>query len=265
MTAQGGALYAEERRMAIADEARNAGRVRVADLAERFDVAPETIRRDLDVLVSDGLLKRVHGGAIATTFEAGEAALSAREIENPEAKRAIAAAALAYVPAKGGTIILDAGSSTGALATALVQQQPCPTGLSVVTNSVSAVSTLTAVDQHAVFMLGGAVRAVTGCVVGPTTLEMLGRVRVDVAFLGTNGITAAYGLTTPDSAEASVKRAMVAAARLRVALADHTKFGHDFFISFAALKDLDVLITDAKPTGSLASALSDNEIEVVVA
>lgn len=257
-------MYAEERRTAIADEARNAGRVRVADLAERFDVAPETIRRDLDVLESDGVLKRVHGGAIAITFEAQEAALAAREVENPEAKRAIAAAALAYVPTQGGTIILDAGSTTGALAAALVQQ-PGPTGLSVVTNSVSAVSTLTTVDQHTVFMLGGVVRAVTGCVVGPTTLEMLGRVRVDVAFLGTNGISAGYGLTTPDAVEASVKRAMVAAARLRVVLTDHTKFGHDFFISFASLKDLDVLITDAKPTGSLASALSDNEIEVVVA
>ncbi|SDB81085.1 transcriptional regulator, DeoR family [Raineyella antarctica] len=259
-------MYAEERRAAIVDAARNAGRVRVADLAEQFAVAPETIRRDLDVLEGEGALRRVHGGAIPLDgFEAHEAALPDREVENAEAKRAIAAAALTYVPASDGTIVLDAGSTTGALASALVQQPRAYSGLSVVTNSVPAALALTAVEQHTVLMLGGTVRAVTQATVGPTTLELLGRVRVDVVFLGTNGISAGFGLTTPDAAEAAVKRGMVAVARRRVVLADQTKFGHDFFIRFAALKDLDVLITDAKPTGSLASALSDNDIEVVVA
>ena len=257
-------MYAEERRTAIAEEARAVGRVRVTELAERFDVAPETIRRDLDALEAEGLLQRVHGGAIAIATEAEEANLTTRQVENAQAKQAIAAAALAYVPRTAGSIIIDAGSTTGALATTLVQQQ-WPARLSVVTNSVAALSTLADTEAHDVFMLGGAVRAITGCVVGPSTLEQLGRVRADVAFLGTNGISAGFGLTTPDPTEGAAKRAMVAAARLRVVLADRTKFGHDYFISFAQLSDLDVLVTDAKPTGSLASALSAHEIEVVVA
>lgn len=259
-------MYAEERRAAIADEARNEGRVRVADLAERFEVAPETIRRDLDVLETEGVLRRVHGGAIPLTgFEGHEAALTEREVENAAAKQAIARAALAYVPVQDGTIILDAGSTTGALATALVQHPGPIDNLSIVTNSVPAAMTLSASPQHNVHVLGGAIRGITQSTVGPTTVETLRRVRVDVVFLGTNGISGTYGLTTPDPAEAAVKRGMVAAARRKVALTDHTKFGHDFFISFAALSDLDVLVTDAKPTGSLASALSANDIEVVVA
>lgn len=257
-------MYAEERRAAISEEARSAGRVRVAELAERFDVAPETIRRDLDALESEGVLQRVHGGAIAVSTELDERYLTARVVENPQAKQAIAEAATAYVPQQGGSVILDAGSTTGALAVVL-GQRPWPARLSIVTNSVSAVESLIATEQHDVFMLGGAVRAITGCVVGPSTLEMLARVRADVVFLGTNGVSAGFGLTTPDPTEGAVKRAMVAAARLRVVLADHTKFGHEFFNSFAPLSHLDVLVTDAKPTGSLASALSAHEIEVVVA
>lgn len=258
-------MYAEERRAAIAEEARRAGRVRVADLAERFEVAPETIRRDLDVLAEGGALRRVHGGAIPVDdFDPHEATLTDREVKNAAAKQAIAAAAMTYVPQRDGTIILDAGSTTNALATCLLQPGPI-TDLSVVTNSVPAALTLTSTNQHTVLLLGGTVRPVTRAAVGPTTLEQLGRVRVDVVFLGTNGLSEGFGLTTPDAAEAAVKRGMVSAARTRVVLADRTKFGHDFFVRFAALKDIDVLVTDAKPTGSLASALSAHQIEVVVA
>ncbi len=259
-------MYAEERRAAIVDEVRTTGRVRVVDLAQRFAVAPETIRRDLDLLEADFLLQRVHGGAIrADRFEEHESSLTVREVENAEAKRAIAAAAMAFVPENGGSMILDAGSTTGALATRLVQQPGPTSGLSVVTNSVPAALTLSTVEQHSVLMVGGSIRPITASVVGPTAVELLARIRADVAFLGTNGISSTYGLTTPDPLEAAAKRGMVAAARRRIVLADSSKFGRDYFVTFAALKDIDALITDRAPTGPLAEALSAHEIQVVVA
>lgn len=259
-------MYAEERRSAIVDEARNEGRVRVVDLAARFEVAPETIRRDLDLLEADGVVKRVHGGAIPVIgFDGRETTLPEREIANAGAKRAMAEAALSYVPHQDGTIILDAGSSTGALAALLVAPGISFNNLTIVTDSVPAAMTLSAVPQHTVHILGGSVRGVTQSTVGATALETLRRLRVDVAFVGTNGISATFGLTTPDAAESAVKRAMIAAARRTVALADRSKFGHDFFISFAALSDIDVLITDGRPPAALASALSAHETEVVIA
>ena len=243
-------MYAEERQHEIVTRARELGRVAVAELATRYDVTPETIRRDLDALAARGLLSRVHGGAVpAEKLRLGEPSLTTRDVSFPQEKLAIAQRAIGLLPNREGiTVLIDAGTTTARLCGLL----PDWVGL-VVTNSVPAAGVLSEHEGRSVWLLGGQVRGLTQSVVGPSALEMLGRLRVDVAFLGTNGFSVEHGVSTPDPTEAAVKRAMVACARQVVVLTDSSKMGVDHLVQFASLDDVDTLVTDAGlPEGGLA-------------
>ncbi|OHV19766.1 D-beta-D-heptose 1-phosphate adenosyltransferase [Parafrankia soli] len=232
-------MYAEERQQRIADRARTEGRVDVAELSVEFGVTTETIRRDLTVLDRHGLLRRVHGGAIPVEKLGFEPALAARDAVLVAEKERIAKAALAEVPDEGA-IILDAGTTTGRLAASL----PVERELTVVTNSLPIAVRLAAVPTISVLHVGGRIRRRTLAGVDDWALRALADTFVDVAFLGTNGISVERGLTTPDPAESAVKRAMIGAARRTVLLADHSKVGSDRLARFGDLVDVDVLVTD---------------------
>jgi DeoR family fructose operon transcriptional repressor len=155
-------------------------------------------------------------------------------------KDRIAKAALAEVPGDG-SILLDAGTSTARLAEML----PTDRELTVVTNALPIAMTVASRPNLTVLVVGGRVRGRTLAMVDEWAHRSLRDTTVDVAFVGANGVTAERGLTTPDVAEAAVKRAMLAAARRRVVLADHTKFGIDHFAGFGRVEDLDVLVSDS--------------------
>ena len=251
-------MYAEERQAAIVARARAAGRVEVAELADVFDVTPETVRRDLTALERAGLLRRVHGGAIVVDLFGFEPALAVRESVQTLEKSQIAQAALALLPEEGA-IALDAGSSTFRLAEIL----PADRELTVVTNSLPIASLLAGRKELTVHLVGGRVRGRTLATVDHAALEYLRSVFVDVAFLGTNGFSLERGLTTPDSAEAAVKSAFIAAARRSVLLADHTKYGTDHFAHFADLADIDVIVSDSELPDEAASDLEAAGPQVV--
>ncbi|MBM7414836.1 DeoR family fructose operon transcriptional repressor [Rhodococcus sp. PvP016] len=255
-------MYAEERQNAIAGLIGQRGRVSVADLADTFGVTTETVRRDLASLDRMGVVRRVHGGAVpATSVTAVEPGMAEREHTRAKEKDRIAAAALAYLPAPGGSIALDAGTTTGRLA-ALI---PVESDLTVVTNSLPIATRLAAVSSLDLHLLGGRVRGVTQATVGEDTLRVLGTVRVDVAFMGTNAISVTHGLSTPDTDEAAVKRAMVGSADRVVVVTDSAKIGLQFFMSFAALDCVDVLVTDDGITDTDCTRLQQHGLEVVVA
>ncbi|QVQ50024.1 DeoR/GlpR transcriptional regulator [Spiractinospora alimapuensis] len=241
-------MYAEERQQEILDRARAAGRVDVAALAADFGVAGETIRRDLTTLERDGVLRRVHGGAIPVERFGFEPTLGLRNTVMTEEKDRIAKAALEEVPAEGA-ILIDAGSTTGRLA----EHLPTDRELTVITNSLPIASTLRSRPAVEVLFVGGRVRARTMAAVGAWSYQILEQIYVDVAFIAANGISPERGLTTPDTSEAEVKRRMVRAARRAVLLCDHTKFGNDHLARFAQVEDIDTVITD---TG-LADGLAD--------
>lgn len=255
-------MYAEERQQAIATLVAEGGRIAVTAVAERFGVTTETVRRDLAVLERAGVLRRVHGGAVpAGALTLVETALAERHATRAEAKRKIAAAALDLLPGPGGSVLLDGGSSTAALAEVL----PGDRGLFVATNSVPIAARLATVPGVTLQVLGGRVRGLTQCAVGDAAVRALADLRVDVAFLGTNGITPDHGLTTPDDAEAAVKRAMVRAGQRVVVLADSSKLGREHLVRFAALDDVDVLVTDGGADAAVLERIGDAGVEVVVA
>jgi DeoR family fructose operon transcriptional repressor len=253
-------MYAEERQSAIVGRARSQGRVDVTVLAEEFGVTTETVRRDLTVLERHGLLRRVHGGAIPVERLGFEPAVATRDSVLVAEKERIAKAALAEVPEEGA-ILLDAGTTTGRLAEIL----PSERALTVVTNSVQIVLTLSARPNLTVLLLGGRVRRTTLAAVDTWALHALADTYVDVAFLGTNGVSTERGLTTPDPNEAAVKRAMIAASRRSVVLADHTKIGADRLARFGDLDDIDVLVTDSGTDPLVADELTAAGPRVVLA
>jgi DeoR family transcriptional regulator, fructose operon transcriptional repressor len=253
-------MYAEERHQLIVERARSAGRVDVGALAELFEVTAETVRRDLTALERQGLLRRVHGGAIPVERLGFEPALATRDAAATGEKQRIAKAALAELPAEGA-VLLDAGTTTARLAEAL----PVDRELTVVTNALPIAATLATRPNITVHLLGGRVRGRTMATVDAWGARLLADTYVDVAFMGTNGISVERGLTTPDVAEAEIKRAMIAAARRVVVLADHTKIGVDHFARFAAIDDVDVLVTDSGIDAGLALDLDSAGVRVVQA
>ncbi|GAA1256179.1 DeoR/GlpR family DNA-binding transcription regulator [Sphaerisporangium rubeum] len=251
-------MYAEERQQEILRQARAIGRVDVMTLAGEFSVTTETIRRDLTVLERAGVLRRVHGGAIPVERLGFEPALAARDEVMTAEKERIAKAALAELP-EDGSIIIDAGSTTGRL----VQILPADRELTVIVNSPPLATVLATRANLSVIMLGGRVRGRTLATVDDWGLRPLSRLNVDVAFMAANGCSAARGLTTPDPAEAAIKRAMIDAANRSVLLVDHTKFGDTYLSRFAALSEIDVVITDSGVDPAVASEVASAGPEVV--
>ncbi|MGI9124980.1 MAG: DeoR/GlpR family DNA-binding transcription regulator [Mycobacterium sp.] len=254
-------MYPEERQQAIAALVISQGRASVADLAQTYDVTTETVRRDLAVLDRAGVLRRVHGGAVPTrALHLVEPSVDEREATRAGHKQAIARAAAEFFPRSGATVAFDAGTTTARVA-ALA---PPDRDVLVVTNSVPVAARL-ATTGVSLQLLGGRVRGITQAVVGDQAVRALESMRVDVAFIGTNGISVRHGLSTPDPDEASVKRAMVGCANFVVVVADSSKIGREDFISFAPIESVDVLITDREITAADKRALIDLGVDVVVA
>jgi DeoR family fructose operon transcriptional repressor len=230
----------------------------VAGLADELDVTPETVRRDLTVLEGHGLLRRVHGGAMPVERLGFEAGLAQRGGTLVAEKQRIAKAALAELPAEG-TVLLDAGTTTARLAELI----PADRRLTVVTNALPIATVLAGRPNLTVLLIGGRVRGRTLAAVDAWALRSLRELLVDVAFVGTNGISPDHGLTTADTAEAAVKAQMLASARRTVVLADRTKVGNDQFARFGTLADIDLFITDDGLDPAGAAALEAAGLHVV--
>ncbi|GAB4097983.1 DeoR/GlpR family DNA-binding transcription regulator [Sinomonas halotolerans] len=258
-------MFAEERQRLVAERVAEAGRVSVTELAERFSVTTETVRRDLASLETAGVLRRVHGGAVpAERASTAEASLSERQVQNLAEKRRMAEAAAALiVSSRAGSILLDAGSSTEAVADCLLSHPDGAPELVVMTNALPIADKLAAVPGLAVHLLGGRIRPVTRAAVGQAAIDAVERHRPDLAFIGANGVHADFGLSTPDPEEAAVKAAFVRCARRAVVLADHTKFAVEALVQFGRLDAIDTLVTDRAPEGELAAALDDAGVEVM--
>jgi len=255
-------MYAEERQQAMAQLVGQQGRLSVTELAETFDVTTETVRRDLSSLERIGLVRRMHGGAVpASSLTVIEAGLRERDQANPGAKDAIAAAAVQQLPPPGSVIVLDAGSTTARLAAVL----PRDHRLTVVTHAVPVAARLAGLPQIELHLLPGRVRSTTQAAVGADTVAALANLRADVSFVATNGISASFGLTTPDRDEAATKRAIVAAGRRTVVVADASKVGVETAQRFASLEDLDLLVTDSGIKDEDRQGLESAGLDVVVA
>ncbi|MFF0433679.1 DeoR/GlpR family DNA-binding transcription regulator [Streptomyces sp. NPDC004327] len=264
-------LLAEQRRALILDEVRRRGGVRVNELTRRLNVSDMTVRRDLDALARQGMLAKVHGGAVpvveASTHEPGFEAKSVLELG---AKEEIARAAAAMVR-PGTAIALSGGTTTYALARQLLDVPE----LTVVTNSVR-VADIFYEAQHAgsggeakpgaaTVVLTGGVRTPSDALVGPVADQAIRSLHFDALFLGVHGISVAAGLSTPNLAEAETNRRLVRSARRVVVVADHTKWGTVGLSSFARLDEVDTLVTDRDLSPEVREEMAEHLPGLVVA
>lgn len=257
-------MYAPERQQEILRLAREGGRVDVLSLAEEFQVTAETVRRDLKALDRAGLVRRVHGGAIPAGRLDFEPDLAERDAVAADEKQRIARAALAELPGgEGGTgssgsVILDAGTTAARLAAEI----PLEAELTVVTHGLPVAARLADHPGLTLHLVGGRIRPRTRAAVDDWALRAYREINADVLFLATNGFSPDGGLTTPDLAEAAVKRALIAAARRVVLLADSAKYGQQHFARFGELSDVDLLITDTglSPDDALAIERAGTEV-----
>jgi DeoR family fructose operon transcriptional repressor len=255
-------VYAEERQQSMAELVALRGRLSVNALASEYDVTTETVRRDLSALERAGILRRVHGGAVpAGALTVLETKVGDRDLAHADEKDRIARKAIDLLPRSGGSLVLDAGTTTARLAMSI----PRELQITVLTNAVPIASRLAGSPSIDLHLLPGRVRSTTHAAVGEDTVEALGRLRADVAFVGTNGLSVGHGLSTPDHAEAAVKRAIVASAHLIVVLVDSSKIGQEHTVRFADLADIDVVVTDSGIEPADLSALRARDVEVVLA
>jgi len=234
-------LFQPQRQDEITALAIEQGRVDVADLAARFDVTTETIRRDLSDLQQRKVLRRVHGGAVPWETLRFEPLLAVRGDQRLAEKRRIGAAAIDELP-ESGAIIVDSGSTLTRFAEAI----PATCALRIVTNSLHTAQVLADYENTDVIVIGGKLRKNTLAMVDADAVAAVEPLVVDTLFISSDGLSAERGLTTPYREEAALKQAMINAARRVVALVDHSKVGQDHFIRFAEWSDVDVLVTNTE-------------------
>jgi DeoR/GlpR family transcriptional regulator of sugar metabolism len=235
-------MLAQQRQATILAELGRRGAVRVTDLCERFGVSDMTVRRDLDLLQSRGLLEKVYGGAVRLGHGAEELGFEAkRQRELPE-KRAIARLA-ARLAGRGDAVGLTAGTTTWELVEPLSRVPE----LTVVTNSTNIAVELHRLAGPAarIILTGGDFRTPSDALVGPVADRAIRSMNLDLLFLGVHGLDPEAGLTTPNQAEAETNRAFIGRSRRVCVVADHTKWRTVGLHTMAPLSAADVLVTDA--------------------
>jgi DeoR/GlpR family transcriptional regulator of sugar metabolism len=255
-------VLARQRQTLILARVREDGGVRVADLARELGVSDMTVRRDLEILDNRGLIEKVHGGATAlpgsALFEPGFAAKSG--LQEAE-KESIADAAVGLV-VPGTAIGISAGTTTYALARRLVDIA----GLTVVTNSVPVADVLHRAGRaDQTIILTGGVRTPSDALVGPFAVAALRTIHLDQVFLGVHGMDPRSGFTTPNVLEADTDRALAAAGRRIVVVADSSKWGVIGISSIARLDEADTLVTDAGLPAEAREIARERVRELVIA
>jgi len=250
-------LFAEQRKLGIAEYIEQHRQASVAELVAHFQVSSATIRNDLRELAEARIVLRTHGGAMVRTQTAFELKSGQQAEQNIEAKKEIGRMAAALVEA-GDTVLIDSGSTTLELARRLVDRDD----LVVVTNSLRIAIELEKLKSLQLMVVGGVVRKGFQCTVGLAGRNVLEGITVDKAFMATNGLTVEKGASTPDISHAEIKKAMIGGAKQVILLCDSSKFGRDSFARFASLEDIDVIVTESIDP-ELRRRLEDNDVVVI--
>jgi len=254
---------ADKRRAFIIEELARNQMVKVSELSERFEVSEVSIRRDLIQLERFGLLKRVHGGAVALPKTASAQSYAAKMHSHMEEKERIGRAA-AQMIRQGDRIILDSGTTVLQVARHISGDLLHSGSLTVITSSLPIVHELGPWRGVHLILLGGIYLPDYEIAVGPQTIENLKGLHADKMFLGTDGLTFSHGVTTANLLEAEVDRAMVEAASEVIAVADSSKIGIIGLATIVPLTKLNKLVTDEKAPPDFVAALRDEGVEVIL-
>ncbi|WP_405148354.1 DeoR/GlpR family DNA-binding transcription regulator [Sphaerisporangium sp. NBC_01403] len=248
-----------DRLRAIMDALMTSDSVSVAELAAEHGVSEMTIRRDLDELAQQGVVRRIRGGAQSLLLRGEEPPFGVREHEAPEAKRRIAAE-VARLLADGEAVVLDGGTTALAVAREIHDRR-----LTVLPLSVQSIQALSDAPRVRLVLPGGEVRHGELNITGPLAVSTIGSLRFDTAVIGCCGLSAEHGLTAHDLSEVAVKQAAIGSARRVIVAADSSKFRQTAFATVCPPGRVDVLVTDAAIPRDQHEALTAAGVTVRVA
>lgn len=242
----------DERRAMIVEEVNRRTSLQVADICERFGVSEVTARNDLDKLEKNGKLRRTHGGAVSLTRTITVSFPDQRLNLNVEAKRAITERAASFVH-DGDSLFVDTGTTAFEFVHFLYDKRD----ITLVTSDLSIASFADSSMPHAnILVLGGTLRKNHRYTTGPITTEIMGRLRVDKAFLAADSFTPGFGFSTQFTGVAEVKGMMLKQSRERFMMMDASKVHDPCFMRFAQLTDFQTIIMDYDPSSAVSRELT---------
>lgn len=256
-------LSIAERHKYILDKLNEYGFIRITDVADELGVTKVTIRNDVKILESKGLLYKVHGSARLANPHIADRDLTTKRLLNHEAKQRIANRAVELI-GEDDSIMISAGSTTYALAEAIRENKSLCT-LNVVTPFLKVSELLCDMEGVRVEQLGGRVHRKSCATFGESVEHILESVVCSKFFLGVDGVDPDFGITTSTIEEAKLSHSMMAASSKTVILADSSKFGQRGFGHIASLEDVDIIITDDGVSKEMRDLIEEMGIELIIA
>ncbi len=250
-------MYPEERRQAILRLLQEQGRVMVAELSERFGVSEVTVRSDLQALAHQGKIIRTHGGAVPAPLDMEDINLERRKLQHIREKNAIGAAAAETIE-EGDAVFLDSSSTALAIARNLKRKR----FVTVLTSSLAVAQELLDAPGVTVVLSGGVLQRETASLVDVDGLKYFDKFNIRKGFFGAHGLAVPEGLTDISADVAAVKRELVRRCREVVAVLDASKLGRIGLATFAALEDVDLVLTDRNAPPEQVQRIRQAGIEV---
>jgi len=240
----------------ILNLARERGYVSIDELAHAFAVTPQTIRRDINQLAEQGLLRRTHGGAASEASSTQNTAYAMRAGQMRDEKQRIAEAIAAHIP-DHASLFIAIGTTTEAIARALQNHK----GLKVITNNLHVAAQLSDKTDFEVLVAGGTVRS-DGGVVGQAAVDFIQQFKVDFALLGISGIDEDGSLLDFDYQEVRVSQALIDNARQVFLAVDSSKFGRNAVVRLGSITLVDRVFTDSPPSPAISHLLAEHKIQL---
>lgn len=252
-------MFAKERHEEINKMIQQNKSVRVANLMKHFNVSIETIRRDLEYMEKQGLLTRVHGGAVLEEVNSRELSFIARESKHLKEKQEIAKKAAEFVM-EGQSIAMDVSTTNTEFAKELKKRF---NRLTVLTNSMTIARELSDMQDYTIIFAGGIMRNSELCTVGEFTEKFISQFHIDTFFMSISGISFTKGLTDYGAGELQVKKKMIEIAQHRIVLADSSKFDIVSLLNVCPFSHINRIITDSKINENVLAKYKENGIEVL--
>ena len=256
---KGERINVKRRREIIIQLVRENGFAPIESLARRFDVTPQTIRRDINTLSLDGQLHRYHGGAgISSSTENVD--YSSRKVFCLKEKQRIARLAARHIP-NNASLFINIGTTTEEVARALMHHQK----LKVITNNLNVATILSECEHFEVIVTGGMLRHKDNGIVGISSIDFIQQFKVDYGIIGISGIDLDGTLLDFDYREVRAARSIMDNSRQVFLVADHTKFGRNAMVRLGHIGEIDALITDQEPPPALVEVIGNSDLKLLVA
>ncbi|WP_299006727.1 DeoR/GlpR family transcriptional regulator [uncultured Shewanella sp.] len=247
------------RQMKIIELVKDKGFITIEDLVAYFEVTPQTIRRDLNQLAEQKLIRRHHGGA-GSVSSTENTAYSTRKILQLSEKQRIAEAVAQQIP-DNASLFINIGTTTETIAKALLDHK----GLQIVTNNINVASILRVKEDFNVIIAGGIVRSRDGGVIGEATQDIIDQFKMDFGIIGISGIDNDGSLLDFDYQEVRIAQAIIKNSRSVFLAADHSKFGRNAMVRLGNIDQANALFTDQAPPRPIQALLNQHDIKLVIA